>query len=87
MKSMLYLPEDIICSQGDKITYGNEDYLYFLCRGQCEVFVYDENKEERYVTELDVGSYFGEIAILRGCQRTSTVKSKRSNYNTNNHNI
>lgn len=71
----LYLPEDVIINQGEQA-----DSLYFLARGEVVIFIYDENNEERYVNTLKIGSYFGEVGIIKDCKRTATVKSK--NYTT-----
>lgn len=75
LNTLLYLPEDIIIKQGDKA-----DYLHFLARGEAIISILDENNEERYVNTLKIGSYFGEIGIIKECPRTATVKSK--NYTT-----
>lgn len=75
LNTLLYLPEDVIINQGD-----TPDNLYFLARGEVLVFIYDENNEERYVNTLKIGSYFGEVGIIKECRRTSTVRSK--NYTT-----
>lgn len=76
----MYYPEKTIIMQGDRVSQGKEDFLYFICRGEWEVFVYDQNKEEQLVKELNTGKYFGEVALLREWARTSTVRSK--NYST-----
>jgi CRP-like cAMP-binding protein len=55
-------------------------YLLFLTRGECSVWVIDENKRERHVKNLKIGSLFGELALLKNCKRTATVISK--NYST-----
>ena len=60
------------------MTDPNNFFLYFVCSGQCEVYVNseDETKKvcfdslnqfqtEQYVKDIETGSYFGEIAILR----------------------
>lgn len=44
------------------------------------IYIYDENNDEKYVNTLKIGSYFGEVGIIKDCPRTSTVKSK--NYTT-----
>lgn len=71
LDTLLYLPEDVIIKQGDKA-----DNLYFLARGEVVVYIYDENEVERYVSTLKLGSYFGEVGIIKDCPRTSTCKSK-----------
>ena len=75
LNTLLYLPEDVIIKQGDKA-----DNLYFLARGETVVKIYDENKEEKYVTTLKIGACFGEIGIIKDWPRTSSVLSK--NYTT-----
>ena len=75
LNTCLYFPENEIWSQG---TIGRE--LYFLAKGEWDVFVKDENSIVRYITTLQVGFYFGEVALLKECPRTATVKSK--NYST-----
>ena len=68
--TLLYLPEDQICTQGDAGTQ-----LFFLAKGECEVWVRDELKKDRRVKELKRGQLFGEVALLKNCRRTATVKS------------
>ena len=77
---MLFLPEDIIIQQGAEFEYNNENFLYFLWRGDWEVYVEDQNNIPQHVKDLKVGDYFGEISFLKKCPRTATVKSK--NYTT-----
>lgn len=71
LDTSLYLPEDIIIKQGELA-----EYLFFLARGEVEVFIQDQNNKERYVNTLKLGSYFGEVGLIKDCPRTSTVKSK-----------
>lgn len=71
LKTKLYTPEDIIIKQGEK---GGS--VYFLARGECNVYVNDENKNERLVKALLPGEYFGEVALLKKCHRTASVVSK-----------
>lgn len=75
LTAILYLPEDDICRQG-----AIGDKFYFLSKGECEVYIVDENKTTRHLHTLKVGSYFGEVSLLKECYRTATIKSK--NYST-----
>ena len=75
LTTLLFLPEDEVIRQGDA-----SDHLYFLARGELTVFVTDKYKESKYVKTLQIGSYFGEIGIIKNWRRTATVKSK--NYTT-----
>ena len=48
------------------IRQGNSgDSLYFIARGECDVYVYDENMYKKYTATLVNGSYFGEVALLK----------------------
>lgn len=40
------------------------------------MFVYDENMQIKYIKSIFPGDYFGEVAMLKECSRTATVKSK-----------
>lgn len=75
LKIHLLKPEAKIIRQGT-----DADCMYFLAKGECEVFVTDENLVEKLSASLKGGSYFGEIALLKNCKRTATVISK--NYST-----
>lgn len=50
--------------------------MYFLAQGQCEVIVKDHTKKDVFVQDLKSGSFFGEVALLFKCKRTTSVKSK-----------
>lgn len=54
--------------------------MYFMARGECNVFVIDENKSQKFIHSLKVGNYFGEVALLKECCRTATIIS--NNYTT-----
>ena len=69
------MPEQMIIQQGEK---AND--FYFLAKGDCEVFVKDEKKRERFVKNLGSGSYFGEIALITQQRRSATVSTR--NYST-----
>jgi CRP-like cAMP-binding protein len=50
--------------------------MYFLAKGECDVFVLSEKKQEMFVRNLKAGALFGEVAIVTNNRRTATVKSK-----------
>lgn len=50
--------------------------MYFLARGECKVFVTDNNKREVFTNSLHETDYFGEIGLIKGCRRTASVFSK-----------
>ena len=45
--TLLYLPEDVIISQGQ-----NGANFFFIAKGDCEVWVKDHIKNNRYVNQL-----------------------------------
>ena len=55
----MLLPEQFIIQQGEK---GSD--FYFLAKGDCEVFVKDEKKREKFVKTIYPGEYFGVIYYL-----------------------
>lgn len=61
-------PEEIKCQQ-DETTQD----LFLIAKGECECYVRDEYKKERFVRVLVTGQHFGEIAFLTGCKRTATI--------------
>ena len=75
MKTKLSLPEEKLIRQ-----YDAGKSMFFIARGECDVFVLDESKTSRYTQTLTSGNYFGEVALIKYCRRTATVVSK--NYST-----
>lgn len=69
------MPEDEIITQNDIGTH-----IFFIAKGEIQVYVEDQSKNESKVNELETGASFGEIALLKGCRRTATCRSK--NYST-----
>ena len=59
-------PGDIIISQGDP-----GDSLFILTTGTVKAFV-----NNKFVKDLEEGSFFGEVAILTGQPRTATITAK-----------
>lgn len=54
--------------------------MFFLANGVLDIFVTDEHKREKFTAKLQSGSYFGEVALLKNCNRTASVTSR--NYGT-----
>lgn len=50
--------------------------MFFIARGECDVYVLDNAERDKFVKTLHAGNYFGEVAILKECKRTATVNSK-----------
>jgi len=63
-----YLPGEVIVRQGDR---GNQ--LYLLLEGKVRVFKNYGESNEKSQGNLVAGSYFGEMAILGGGERTATI--------------
>ena len=68
-------PEQIKILQGEDTAE-----FYIIATGECECFVKDENRKERFVRTLYPGMHFGEIALITGNRRTATIQTK--NYST-----
>ena len=69
-------PEEALIKEGETTTE-----FYILAKGECECYVKDEiTKLDIFVRTLEPGTYFGEIALLTGKERTATIKTK--NYST-----
>ena len=75
LKTKPFWPEDKIIRQGDAGTC-----MYFLSRGEWNVFITDENKISKNIKTLELGDYFGEVSAIKKCKRTASVISK--NYTT-----
>lgn len=60
MDLLMYDPEEVIIRQGQIASK-----LYFISKGECEVTVADENREETFVKILTPGMYFGEIGLIQ----------------------
>jgi len=52
------------------------DELFIIGRGELEVLVRDEQRQERLVNVLGEGDYVGEISFLRGVPRTATLRAR-----------
>ena len=50
--------------------------MFFLCRGYCEVFKTFDSQRQLYITTMEAGCMFGEIAAVLGCRSSATVMCK-----------
>lgn len=72
MELLMYDPEEVIVRQGQLATK-----LFFISKGECEVKVADENRDDIFVQILCPGTYFGEIALISNQnRRTATIQTK-----------
>ena len=55
----MFDPEEVVIRQGQM-----PNKLYFISKGECEVYVQDENRLDTFVQTLTPGKYFGEIALI-----------------------
>jgi len=68
MEEVEFLPGTEVIRQGDFV---DESNMYLVNKGELEVFYGQEP-----VATLSAGCAFGEIALMYGCPRTATVKTK-----------
>lgn len=61
MSLLLFYPDQEICKQGEVGTK-----LYFIARGECDVFINDEFGTAIYTKTLTRSDYFGEVSIVKG---------------------
>jgi len=67
---LTYQGEEIIVRQGDPA-----NQFYVILEGEVEVYQEIANSPPRYLNRLSRGDYFGEVGLLRGGQRTATVRT------------
>ena len=70
-KIEVYGEGEIIFNQGDK-----GDTCYFIKDGAVDVFLRGEAGKENYVATLKSGGFFGEMSLLTGEERKTTVRAK-----------
>jgi CRP-like cAMP-binding protein len=70
LKPRFLRPEAALTVQGEE---GTE--FFYLVRGSCLVSAWDERKVEHHIKTLEVGQYFGELALIYSCMRTATVRT------------
>ena len=67
----LYKPDQKVAVQGE---YPEE--LFFLVRGNCDVFKTLTSTTPLYVTTIEPGAMFGEIAAVLNCRSQASVVCK-----------
>jgi len=70
LASRKYQPGAVIVRQGEEA-----DYFYIIVKGDVDVLLEHPDGQEVHVNTLTSGQYFGEVALLRGGQRTATVRA------------
>jgi ABC-type lipoprotein export system ATPase subunit len=70
LETMQYEPGETIIREGDEA-----ESLYILTRGEVEVAVKDQRGEDKVVTRLSPGEYFGEVELLEEDWAIATVRT------------
>eukprot|EP00347_Sterkiella_histriomuscorum_P002268 403368814 len=81
MKLIMASPEDIIIKEGDNIE--KNPNMFFIAQGSCIVEQQDRisvKKQGIKIRNLEAGDYFGEVALIYNCRRSTSVLSQ--NYST-----
>jgi CRP-like cAMP-binding protein len=63
---------EIVILQGE---FG--DFLYYICRGEVEVFTRNQEGAESVVAHLREGDFFAEMALLTSSPRSASVKVEK----------
>jgi transcriptional regulator with AAA-type ATPase domain len=69
LKSKQYPAGEIVIHQGD---FG--DSIYFICQGEVDIFIRNQEGAENAISHLKEGDFFGEMALLTGAPRSASVK-------------
>ncbi len=68
MRLLRAQPGDIVVSEGEP-----SQGLFILATGRVRVFVRDEQNHNNWVSDIEEGSFFGEMSTLSGRPRAATV--------------
>jgi CRP-like cAMP-binding protein len=63
-----YRPEEVVCREHER-----GDSMYIIESGRVEVWIRTRRGNKRRIAFLERGSFFGEISLLTGQERTATV--------------
>lgn len=77
LEVMLTIPEDEVVKQGKQLSEKEKELsMYFISKGEFGVYVQAQvYTQPTKVRTLSVGDHFGEISMIYGCKRSSTVTS------------
>jgi CRP-like cAMP-binding protein len=70
VSQVFFEPGEVVFRQGDP-----GDLVYTIVHGEVEVVREEENGEERLLTKMGPGEYFGEMALISDAPRTATVRA------------
>lgn len=66
----IYQPHETILSREQDV-----EHFFMIRKGQVEVVLQDEKKQENVLSRLGVGEYFGEIELLQGGKSIANVRA------------
>lgn len=66
----IYQPHETIISRDQDV-----DHFFMIRKGEVEVVMQDEKKQEYILSHLNKGEYFGEIELLRGGKSIANVRA------------
>lgn len=66
----VYQPHETIISRD-----GNVDYFFMIRKGEVDVVLLDNQKNENVISRLQAGEFFGEIELLRGGKSIANVRA------------
>ena len=66
----VYQPHETIISRD-----GNVDYFFMIRKGEVDVVLLDNQKNENVISRLQDGEFFGEIELLRGGKSIENVRA------------
>ncbi|MBC7876363.1 MAG: ATP-binding cassette domain-containing protein [Anaerolineales bacterium] len=70
VQDRLYQPHETIISRNQDV-----DHFFMIRKGEVEVVMQDEKKQEYVLSHLNKGEYFGEIELLRGGRSIANVRA------------
>lgn len=60
-----------------EVVFREGDYakgtMYFIFDGEVSLYRKQESGEQKHLTTLKSGEYFGEVALIKGCTRTASA--------------
>ncbi|HEX8710015.1 MAG TPA: DUF1003 domain-containing protein [Pyrinomonadaceae bacterium] len=71
------LLQDVSFKEGEVIFHEHDpgDAMYILRSGSVRIWTHDEDVQQVTLAELEAGSFFGELAVLDGSERSATAEA------------